>query len=343
MTSYRETLLDIESSFDSRLGLSDESLHGARPIELWAAKRTTMTLNQFSSFAAVAKHLNMTKASAELRVSQPSLSLQLKQLEDHHGAKLYRRLSKGIEVTEAGQLFLRKIMPILEQVAKLENTVKPPKAGATQELLRAGGTFSACAVLLPALLARLQQRYPRAEFECRTKTSDQLERLVINSAMDVAVIARPVASRELVSEPLRAERVVMFVPADHPLAQKKNLKLRDLLTETLVIRGGTGISRTTERALRQFRKQGLDVKIGLRCDDPMAIKAAVRQGMGVGMGFEDTVKAEVDAGEFKILDLDGLALAGQSFIIYSKKRPLSKVAQEFLELLRSTRASPTRK
>jgi DNA-binding transcriptional LysR family regulator len=161
--------------------------------------------------------------------------------------------------------------------------------------------------------------------------------------MDVAVIARPVASREVVSEPLRTGRVVMFVPADHPLAQKKNLKFRDLLTEAFIIRGGNGISGTSEKVLRQFRKQGFDVKIGLRCDDPMSVKAAVRQKMGVGMGFEDTVKAEVDAGEFKILNLKGLALAGQNFIIYSKKRPLSQVAQAFLELLRGARTSLNRK
>jgi len=296
-------------------------------------------LNQFSSFATVAKHLSMTKASLELRVSQSSITQQLKQLEDYHGTKLYRRLSKGIEVTEAGQLFLRIIMPILEQVAKLENNVKPSKAGATQELLRTGGTFNTCAVLLPELLARLQQRYPRAELECRTRSSEQLERLVTNSSMDVAVTARPATSRELISERLRTERVVAFVPADHPVAHKKKLKFRDLASETLIIRGGTGIAGTTEKALRQFEKQGLDIKIGLRCEDPMAVKAAVRQRMGVGMGFEDTVKAEVDAGEFKILDLEGLALAGQSFIIYSKKPPLSKVAQEFLELLRSARTA----
>ncbi len=65
MTSDRETLVEVESSFDSGLGFSDENLHRERPVELWAAKRTTMTLNQFSSFAAVAKHLNMTKASAD--------------------------------------------------------------------------------------------------------------------------------------------------------------------------------------------------------------------------------------------------------------------------------------
>jgi DNA-binding transcriptional LysR family regulator len=64
-----------------------------------------MTLNQFSSFAAVAKHLSLTKASAELRVSQPSLSLQLKQLEDHHGAKIYRRVSKGVETRKLGRFY----------------------------------------------------------------------------------------------------------------------------------------------------------------------------------------------------------------------------------------------
>ena len=77
-----------------------------------------MTLNQFTLFAAVAKHLNVRKASEELRVSQPSVSQQLKQLEDRYGLKLYRRLSKGIEITEQGQAFLRNITPILEQVAK---------------------------------------------------------------------------------------------------------------------------------------------------------------------------------------------------------------------------------
>ena len=71
----------------------------------------------------------------------------------------------------------------------------------------------------------------------------------------------------------------------------------------------------------------------------MAIKAAVRQNMGVGIVYEDVIKSEVASGEFKILDVDGLELEGESFIIYSKTRPLSPVAQEFLELLREMRAS----
>ena len=342
MISDRQALVEIGSRSEDCGATAVESSKRAELFKPWAAKRVKMTLNQFSSFAAVAKHLNLTKASAELRVSQPSLSLQLKQLEDHHGTKLYRRLSKGIEITEAGQSLLRKIMPILEQVAQLERGFKPLQAKVTQETLRTGGTFTTCAVLLPELLARLQQRYPQAELECRTRSSEQLERLVANSSMDIAVTARPATSRELISERLRTERVVAFVPADHPVAHKKNLKFRDLVSETLIIRGGTGIAGTTEKALRQFEKQGLDIKIGLRCEDPMAVKAAVRQRMGVGLGFEDTIKAELDDGKFKILAVRDLKLEGASFIVYSKRRPLSPIAQEFLDLLRGARTSRTR-
>ena len=174
MRSDQETLVDSESSFDFGHGFSDKNLRRERPVELWAAKRTTMTLNQFSSFAAVAKHLSLTKASRELHVSQSSITQQLKQLEDHHGTKLYRRLSKGIEITEAGQSLLRKIVPILEQVARLEGGGKLRQTVAAQARLRTGGTFNTCAVLLPELLARLQQRYPRASLNAEPEVQSNL-------------------------------------------------------------------------------------------------------------------------------------------------------------------------
>jgi DNA-binding transcriptional LysR family regulator len=77
----------------------------------------------------------------------------LKQLEDHHGTKLYRRLSKGIEITEAGQFLLRKIMPILDQVAQLETGFKARQAIVARAMLRTGGTFNTCAVLLPRVVS----------------------------------------------------------------------------------------------------------------------------------------------------------------------------------------------
>jgi len=334
MRSGREPLVEIDSPSKDCAATCDEE---TGPLKPWVAKRVRMTLNQFTSFAAVAKHLSLTKASAELRVSQPSITQQLKQLEEHHGTPLYRRLSKGIEITAAGHAFLRKIMPILEQIAILENDFRPSKPKVERQVLRIGGTFSSSAFLLPALLSRLQNRFPRAQLELRTGASAYLERLVFGSVMDLAVIAQPARSKDLISEPLRRERLVCFAPAQHRLAKKNRVEISELISEPLIIRGGKGIAATTETALKQFRDQGWEINIGMRCDDPMAIKAAVRHGMGVGVGFEETVKPEIASGEFKILKVCGLELEGESFIVYPKKRPLSPLAQEFLELLRGIR------
>ncbi len=74
------------------------------------------------------------------------------------------------------------------------------------------------------------------------------------------------------------------------------------------------------------------------CEGPIGIKAAVRQKMGVGVALADSIKSEVASGEFKILKVPGLELVGQSYVVYSKKRPLSSITQEFLEMLRNERA-----
>ena len=333
--------MDVQVEVDSPSKPIDalfvENSGAARPLELWAAKRVRMTLNQFSSFAAVAKHLSLTKASLELRVSQPSISQQLKELEDHHGTKLYRRVNRGVEITEAGQLFLRSITPILEQVAKLEGGFRPPAPKSERETLRVGGTDSVSAELLPSLLAVFRLRHPTAELEMRTRTSDHLERMVSSSVLDLAVTVREARSSDLACEPLRREKIAMFVPSNHRLVHKSRLQLSDVLAEPLIIRGGKGGSGVFDKAMQQIRDRGLDLKIAMYCDGPTEIKAAIRQNMGVGMVYEDAIKSEVASGEFKILKVPGVELEGESSIIYSKKKKLSPLTQEFLELLRSDR------
>jgi DNA-binding transcriptional LysR family regulator len=297
-----------------------------------------MTLNQFAVFAAVAKYSSLTKASAELQVSQPSISQLLRQLEESYGAKLYYRLSKGIEITTAGRLFLRQVTPILQLVAKLGSRGMARETRKNKAAtLTVGGTFSASAVLLPAVLARLRHQHPNAELEFRTATSENLERSVLNSAVDLAVTDREPVSKELIGETLRREAVVAFVPPNHPLARRKFVRLADVLAEPLIIRGGKGISGTTENNLKRLRNQGLQVSIAMRCAEPAGIKAAVRQKMGVGIVFADTVRAEVESGEFKILKVRGLDFEANSYIVYAKRRAPSPLAQQFLELLREMR------
>jgi DNA-binding transcriptional LysR family regulator len=295
-----------------------------------------MDLQQLTMFAAVAKHGNLTKASEELGSSEPTVSRYLKSLQDHYGTQFLRRVSKGVEITPEGEAFLRRITPILEQVSALQITFKASPAEDAHRILRVGGTFSVSAELLPRLLAGIRRRYPGAEFAMRARTSDQLERLVVLSLMDLAVTAREAPSADLVSEPFLREKVVLFVRSNHRLANKAQLTAGDLFKEPFVLRGGLGASGVTVKAIEKLR-DGAAVKIGLYCDGPAAIKAAVRQKLGVGVALAYAIRSEVASGEFKILKISGLDCAGQSYIVYSKQRPLSPIAQEFLEMLRLER------
>jgi DNA-binding transcriptional LysR family regulator len=302
-----------------------------------------MTLHQFRIFLAIARSGNLSGAALQLRMSQPAISHQLKLLQSSYGARIYMRTPAGIELTHAGRKLLAGIAPILEQVAKLKGGIKPvlaPKEAL--EVLRVGGIESASAYLLPAILAQFKLRHPNVALDFRTRTSEQLERLVLNFAIDVAVTGRDASSDRLVCEPLRRERVALFVPAHHPLAKKPRLKLVDALAEPWIVSGGKSGFGVTDSALRQLRNQGHEFRIGMRCDGPTAIKAAVRQKMGVGVVFEESLRSEVASGEFKILNVCGLELTGESFIIYSKQRPLWPVAREFLDLLRGAATSRQR-
>ena len=296
-----------------------------------------MTLNQFKIFVAIARHHNITKASAELRLSQPWVSQQLQLLEENCGAKLCERFVRGIELTEAGEIFLEKLMPILERVAQLKIGFQPPTQQPQPAVLRVGGTFSSSAILLPGVLARIQRNHPQLIFELRTLAPEDLERLVSTSLMEIAVSTHAARSPELVSEAFGREKMVMFVASSHHLAKKPKLTMSDVLVEPLVIRGVSGERGTIDRLLRRLKAQGASFTVGMRCDEPSKVMAAVGKKMGIGILFEDVLKSEAKMDEFKILNVPGLHLEGESFIIYPRYKALPPLACEFLELLRCAR------
>ncbi len=297
-----------------------------------------MTLNQFTFFAAIAKHGSLTRASQELRISQPSVSQQLRLLERDYCVKLYRRHGRGIELTEAGRLFLSRIAPILEQVAQIKSTFSQQKVRAETGRLKIGGTFGPSTLLLPALAARFKKTHSEIEIELRTRSVQRLEQLLLKGHVEIAVSTHRPHHAELAWEPFRRERMVLFVSAAHPLAQKSKVTLVDVQAFPLVIRSIRGVQGATVRLLNELAGQGLKFKIGMRCEVPDAIKEAVEKNAGIGIVFEDVVKREVERGEFKILKGHRLKLESDTYILYRDDKPLSALGQDFLALLRKARS-----
>ncbi len=296
-----------------------------------------MPLNQFTFFAAIAKHGNLTRASEELHVSQPSISQQLRVLEHDYGVKLYRRIGKGIELTEAGRLFLTRIAPVLEQVADIEKLFTLPVARAETSRLGIAGTFNSSTLLLPTLAARFKKKHPEIEIALRTGTAYQLEQLLVKAQVTIGVSTRRPARPGLAWEQFRREKQVLFVSPAHPLARKSKVTLTDVQAFPLVIRSPQVTAGTTFKLLNELAGRGLKFTIGMRCEAPHAIKEVVKKSAGIGIVFEDVVKREAEHGDFKILQGHGLKLESDSFIVYRHDHPFSPLEQAFLALLRSTR------
>ncbi len=284
-----------------------------------------MTLHQLKIFQSVGTLLNITKASEILHISQPSVSQQLKLLEEEFGTKFFARLSQGVELTHEGKQFLDAVSPILTQAELVEKTFKrnPNRA----MLLKIGGSHNVSFDVLPELLMTFKQSHPLVQFILETNDSSVIERRILNSEAEIALITNPSYRSEIVYEPYVEMQVVAFCLPTNPVAGK-TLSLRELSQLPLVVRTGGRI----EHALSSHRQT---VNIAVRCEASAAVKAAVGLGMGVGVLYRDAVVSRVARGTLKLIDVPELKEMGvRSFIIFDKRKPLPPIAAEFLEMLR---------
>lgn len=289
-----------------------------------------MTLHQLKIFSSIAKFLNVTKASAELHISQPSVSQQVKLLQEEYGAKLYRKIGRGIQLTDEGRVFLKEIEPILIQVDLLK---KKFGISLKQGSLTIGGSHSPSASFLPLLVSVFNETHPDTRLVFRTHNSDVLERMVADSEVEIAVVTNRSDSPYLLYEPCREEELVFFASPEHALAKQKSLTLPELANAPLVV-FKKGRLRAFEAVLHQIEKRGLTWNAVMYCESSDALKAAVKAKMGLGIIYRDLVQPGINRREFRMIAVPELKMYSESYIIYHKEKPLSENAKVFLSLLR---------
>jgi DNA-binding transcriptional LysR family regulator len=297
-----------------------------------------MTLHQLRIFEAVSRHLNITKASLDLHISQPSVFQQVKTLEEFLGVKLYWKVSRGIELTEGGRLFQGEAREILSRVDRIQKTFGVVPAETRKGSLKTGGSHAPSVSLLPSLLAEYKKTHPLVQVTLRTKSSPGIERMIVRSEIEIGVVTNPSHSPLFHLVPYRQQKLVVIAPAGHPLSKRKELSLTEIAEGPLIVRRGTGPK--TLAILTQMVEQGLKPNILMECDSAEAVKVATIGGAGLGILYPEHVEAELARGEIKILNVSGLAnIDLRSFIIYGKDKPLSQNARDFLELLQRSRST----
>src|SRR5262245_455371 len=289
-----------------------------------------MTLHQLRIFECVVRHLNITKASVALHISQPSVSQQLKLLEEEFGTRFFMRLNQGVELTAEGDEFFNAIQPLLTEAEYLEKRFKSSSRENDTTPLIVGGSHNVSVNVLPKLLMAFKERHPSVQFILETSESRKIEARLLNSEVEIALITNPSHRAELSYESYEEMELVAFCLPTNPLARRK-LTLKELAECPLVLKGGGRL----EKVLTDL---GYRMNVVLRCEASTTVKAAIRMGMGVGILYRNAIASRVAKGNLKIINVPELKEMGiKSFVVYDKRKPLAPMAQEFLQILREAK------
>ncbi len=194
-----------------------------------------MELRQLRYFIAVAEELHFRRAAARLHISQPPLSQQIARLEEELGCRLLNRTRRRVELTPAGEAFLRDARAMLDELDVAIATVRRIEAGQAG-VLRVNFVGSALLSIVPGIIQRFRRGRPRVEIELRERPTLEQLRALAGGLLDVGLVRPPIDPDDaLVSEVVMRERTVAAIPSDHPLAKRSRISLRSLAGEPLVL------------------------------------------------------------------------------------------------------------
>lgn len=287
------------------------------------------TLRQLQIFEVVARHLSFTRASEELYITQPTVSIQLKQLADIVGLPLLEQVGKRIFLTDAGRellLVCRSTLEGLSQFEMIASDMKGVKAGKLRIAV-----ITTAKYFVPRLLGPFCDRYPGIDIALKVTNRERLLQRLHDNEDDLYILGQPPEHMDIQVEPFLENPMVVLAAHNHPLAGKKKISAKRIAEEPFLMReSGSGTRIATENF---FRERGLPINFRMELGSNEAIKQAVAGGLGISVLSAHTLALEKAGDELAILDVEGFPIRRLWYVAYATGKQLSVVAKTFLEFL----------
>lgn len=291
-----------------------------------------MEIRQLRAFIAIAELGTFTAGALRVHVTQAAISMQIRQLENELGAKLFVRAPRRVMLTEAGEQLLHRARQILrdhdaaiDEIAEL--------AGAERGRLRIGSASAKVTTdVLPKLLKEVRRQHARAEITVASGTSEALVQQILAGELDVAFVSLPVEARAINTERLIQDQLVAIASPRHPLAKQRTISAYTLAGEKLILgeRGGN-----TRRLIDQFFEQaGVALQISMELSRQAAIRRMVEEDMGVGIVPLQSVIEEVAKGRLVRWWIEGAHINWEMGIARLIGGYESPITQTFIKLSR---------
>jgi DNA-binding transcriptional LysR family regulator len=287
------------------------------------------TFRQIKVFEAAARHLNYSRAAEELRMSQPGVSIHIKQLEEHAGLPLFEQLGKKIYLTSAGREMLRCSRAIIQQLKEADEALAALKG------IRGGrldiAVISAGDYFFPGILAEFCRRHESVTVRLTVNNREEILHQLGENTTDLAVLLRPPENPDMIAEAFAPQPHVIIAAPEHALVRKRRISLQALANEAFIVREhGSDTRLAMEELLAEFH---VKFNVTMEIKSTETIKQAVIAGMGISFLSAHTVGMELELGRLAVLDVEGFPVMREWRIVHHKNKRLPPVAVAFKEFL----------
>jgi len=290
-----------------------------------------MDVRGLEVFLSVAKHLNYTRAGEEVNLSQPSVSVRIRQLETELGVELFEQLGKKVVLTEAGQVLVphaRRVIAAIEDAKQSIDELQGLERGS----LRIGASTTPGMYLIPRVIARFKGRYPKIEIHLGIKDTRQIEAGVINNDYDFGFVGGHLVGDEVAVLPWLTDELVLIVAPDHRLVRKRSIKADTLKKEKFIVRESGSATRAA--VLNHLEKSELRIEAIMEMENPESVKKAVQSGLGIALISKFAVETELKAKILVAVRVSDLDIRRELKIVYRRDKHLGRAAQAFIEIAR---------
>ncbi len=283
------------------------------------------TLKQIQTFMEVARQGSVSKAAERLFVTQPAVSMQIKQLEDAFGLALIEPTGRNIRLTHAGEAFLTHAIAAIGQLKDLEANM------AEHVGLKKGridlAVVTTAKYFIPMLLVQFGKLFKDIEVQLKIDNRENVLGMLARNEADLVVMGRAPADLDCVATAFATNPLTIVAAPGHLLSRRKNLPFSALKDYRFVVREeGSGTRAAMERLFAQHKTP---LKVEMEMPSNETIKQAVMAGMGLSFLSMRTVRHELASGHIALVDIQGMPQVGHWYVTHLTHKKLSPAAQAF--------------
>ncbi len=285
-------------------------------------------------FCAVAETKSFSKASEQIHLTQPAVSLQVQAMEELYETRLFDRSGNSVNLTPAGEILYRHAKEILSLYADAQQSINEI-TGAIKGSLSIGASSTIGNYLLPTIITAFKKKIPQVNITLVVSNTKTITEKLNAGEIDVALVEGDVSKQRFTVETLISDELVLIMAPAHPWAERRSIPGTELTKEPLVLREeGSG---TRQIILKRLEEHGIkmnDLRISLTLGSTEAIKGAVEEGAGVSIMSAWAARKSIKMGILKATTLKDIKFNRNFSIISPKRNYCTHTAKEFLDFIR---------